>query len=140
MTPSRQGLCLKRHMPTTLAGGISYFDLHFQGAPQIIATALLQGAGGAALIDPGPTSALPTLRRELASAGISLSDVRALLLTHIHLDHAGAAGTLVRENPKLRVYVHERGAPHMVDPTKLVASAKRLYGDDMDRLWGEVSP
>jgi glyoxylase-like metal-dependent hydrolase (beta-lactamase superfamily II) len=127
-------------MPTTLASGISYVDLQFQGAPQIIATAVLQGTGGVALVDPGPTSALPTLRRELASAGISMGDVRTLLLTHIHLDHAGAAGTLVRENPKLRVYVHERGAPHMVDPSKLLASATRLYGDDMERLWGEVSP
>jgi glyoxylase-like metal-dependent hydrolase (beta-lactamase superfamily II) len=67
-------------------------------------------------------------------------DVTALLLTHIHLDHAGATGTLVRENPVLRVYVHERGAPHLVDPSKLLASATRLYGDAMERLWGEVVP
>src|SRR5437868_3244483 len=124
-------------MSHTLSTGISYFDLQFQGAPQIIAAAVLQGAGGVALVDPGPTSALPTVRRELAAAGISMADVRAILLTHIHLDHAGSTGTLVRENPKLRVYVHERGAPHMIDPAKLVASATRLYGADMDRLWGE---
>jgi glyoxylase-like metal-dependent hydrolase (beta-lactamase superfamily II) len=73
-------------------------------------------------------------------AGINPSDITALLLTHIHLDHAGAAGTLVRENPRLRVYVHEKGAPHMADPAKLVASAARLYGDAMDRLWGEFAP
>ena len=69
-----------------------------------------------------------------------MRDVTALLLTHIHLDHAGATGSLVRENPALRVYVHERGAPHLVDPSKLLASASLLYGDAMERLWGEVSP
>src|SRR6185436_19585884 len=65
---------------------------------------------------------------------------RALALTHIHLDHAGAAGTLVRRWPDLEVWVHERGAPHMADPEKLLASAARLYGDDMDRLWGDTLP
>jgi glyoxylase-like metal-dependent hydrolase (beta-lactamase superfamily II) len=69
-----------------------------------------------------------------------MRDVTALLLTHIHLDHAGATGSLVRENPNLRVYVHDRGAPHLIDPSKLLASASLLYGDAMDRLWGEVSP
>jgi glyoxylase-like metal-dependent hydrolase (beta-lactamase superfamily II) len=69
-----------------------------------------------------------------------MQDVTALVLTHIHLDHAGAVGPLVREHPRLRVYVHERGAPHMSDPSKLVASASLLYGDAMDRLWGEVAP
>jgi len=66
--------------------------------------------------------------------------VTAIVLTHIHLDHAGASGTLVRENPRLRVYVHEKGAPHMANPEKLIASATRLYGGDMDRLWGEFRP
>jgi glyoxylase-like metal-dependent hydrolase (beta-lactamase superfamily II) len=66
--------------------------------------------------------------------------VTALLLTHIHLDHAGATGTLVRENPRMRVYVHEKGVPHLIDPDKLLASATRLWGDAMDRLWGEVAP
>src|SRR5439155_3214110 len=98
------------------------------------------GPGGVALVDPGPSSTLPALKRGLDAAGIGLSDVRALVLTHIHLDHGGATGTLVREYPALRVYVHERGAPHLVNPEKLLASAARLYGDDMDRLWGEVLP
>ena len=75
-----------------------------------------------------------------ARPGIALADVRAILLTHIHLDHAGATGTLVHENPALRVYVHEKGAPHMVEPDKLIASATRLWGDEMDRLWGEFRP
>jgi glyoxylase-like metal-dependent hydrolase (beta-lactamase superfamily II) len=123
-----------------LATGISYLDLSFQGTPRIIATAVLQGPGGVALIDPGPTSTLPTLRQELSRSGISISDVTALVLTHIHLDHAGATGTLVRERPGLRVYVHEKGAPHLIDPARLLASATRLYGDAMGRLWGEVRP
>jgi glyoxylase-like metal-dependent hydrolase (beta-lactamase superfamily II) len=123
-----------------LAAGLSFVDLLFQGVPRVIATGVLHGTGGVALIDPGPSSALPVLRRELERAGIAMADVSALLLTHIHLDHAGVSGTLVRENPRLRVFVHEKGAPHMVDPAKLLASAARLYGDAMDRLWGEVRP
>lgn len=124
----------------TLAAGVSYFDLDFQGRPRVIACAVLHGPGGVAIVDPGPSSTLPALRRHLSAAGISLADVTTILLTHIHLDHAGATGTLVRENPHLRVYVHEIGAPHMADPAKLIASATRLYGDAMDRLWGEIAP
>jgi len=125
----------------TLASGLSYLDVHFLHTPGVIASVVLHGSrGGAAIIDPGPTSTLPALRRGLDAAGIALSDVTAILLTHIHLDHAGAAGTMVKGNPKMRVYVHEKGAPHMVDPSKLLASASRLYGDQMDRLWGEVLP
>jgi len=124
----------------TLAPGVSYLDLNFLGVPRVIATAVLHGAGGVALVDPGPSTTLPALWAGLEAAGIGRSDVRTLILTHIHLDHAGASGTLIRENPGLRIYVHERGAPHLVDPAKLLASAARLYGDDMDRLWGEVLP
>lgn len=123
-----------------LAAGVSYCDLQFQSRPRIVAAALVHGPGGAAIVDPGPSSTLPALQGALAATGLSMRDVTALLLTHIHLDHAGATGTLVRENPGLRVYVHERGAPHLVDPSKLLASAMMLYGDAMDRLWGEVSP
>ena len=124
----------------TLANGLSYLDLRFQAVPRVIATAVLHGSGGVALVDPGPSSTLATLRATLGEAGLAMSDVTALLLTHIHLDHAGATGTLVRENPRLRVYVHEKGAPHLINPDKLLASATRLYGDAMDRLWGEVAP
>jgi glyoxylase-like metal-dependent hydrolase (beta-lactamase superfamily II) len=124
----------------TLANGLSYIDLQFQGLSRAIATAVLHGPDGVALIDPGPSSTLPALTAALAQRGLKLADVTTLLLTHIHLDHAGASGTLVRAHPRLRVYVHERGAPHMIDPAKLLASAARLYGDDMDRLWGEVLP
>ncbi len=90
---------------------------------------------GGLVIDPGPTSCMETLLKALDG-----QEPRALLLTHIHLDHAGASGSLVRRYPKLPVYVHERGAPHLVDPSKLLKSATQLYGDDMDRLWGEVVP
>ncbi|PWT84903.1 MAG: MBL fold metallo-hydrolase [Blastocatellia bacterium] len=125
-------------MMTPLTSGISYFDLDFQGMSRVIATVVLVGKSGVAIIDPGPSSALGGLEATLQRAGLLMSDVNAVLLTHIHLDHAGAAGTLVRKNPKLKVYVHEKGAPHMSNPEKLLASASRLYGDAMDRLWGEV--
>ncbi len=126
-------------MPT-IARGITYADLNFLGQPRVIATAVLEDAGGAALVDPGPSTCLDTLRASLREQGIATADVRTILLTHIHLDHAGATGTLVRENADITVYVHEAGAPHMVDPAKLLHSAGRLYGDDMDRLWGEFLP
>jgi glyoxylase-like metal-dependent hydrolase (beta-lactamase superfamily II) len=90
---------------------------------------------GDVLIDPGPTSCLPTLLDALGDERPS-----ALLLTHIHFDHAGVSGSLVERWPDLRVYVHERGAGHMADPERLYNSAKRLYGDDMERLWGEMLP
>ena len=88
---------------------------------------------GDVLVDPGPSSCLPTLLDALGD-----ERPRALLLTHIHLDHAGASGLLVERWPDLEVYVHERGAPHLIDPSRLLESARRLYGEDMDRLWGEM--
>lgn len=90
---------------------------------------------GEALVDPGPESSLATLLEALGE-----ERPRALLLTHIHLDHAAATGALVRRWPELEVYVHERGAPHLIDPSRLLASAERLYGDQMERLWGEIVP
>jgi glyoxylase-like metal-dependent hydrolase (beta-lactamase superfamily II) len=88
--------------------------------------------GEGVIVDPGPASCAETLLEQV--------EPRALLLTHIHLDHAGATGVLVRRDPGIKVYVHERGAPHLIDPSKLLKSAGQLYGDDMDRLWGEVVP
>jgi glyoxylase-like metal-dependent hydrolase (beta-lactamase superfamily II) len=125
---------------STLASGLDYVDLNFLGNPEIIATAVLQGAAGVALIDPGPSTTLENLRAALQRKGIVIADVRQLLLTHIHLDHAGVTGTLVRENPAIEVFVHERGAPHMIAPSRLLASAGRLYGADMERLWGDFLP
>ena len=125
---------------TTLASGVGYVDLDFLGIPEIIATAVIEGSAGVALIDPGPSTTLENLRAALDRKGIAVKDVRQVLITHIHLDHAGAVGTLVRENPAIEVFVHERGARHMIDPAKLLSSAERLYGPDMDRLWGEFLP
>jgi len=124
----------------TIARGMTYVDLDFQGKQRVIATAVLQGPRGVALVDPGPSTCLDTLRSSLEHHGIGIGDLTDLLLTHIHLDHAGATGSLLKENPDIAVYVHELGAPHLVDPAKLLASAGRLYGDDMERLWGEVLP
>jgi glyoxylase-like metal-dependent hydrolase (beta-lactamase superfamily II) len=123
-----------------LAPRMHFADLNYQGVPSVIATAVIEGPGGVALVDPGPAVSLPSLRAALASRGMSVDDVTALLLTHIHLDHAGATGSLVKANPRLTVFVHERGARHMIDPQKLLDSATRLYGDAMDRLWGEFLP
>lgn len=106
-------------------------DVRHLGRERVIGCWELDGV----LIDPGPTSSIETLIEALEG-----QEPRALLLTHIHLDHAGASGTLVRRWPELPVYVHERGARHLADPSKLLASAERLYGDDMQRLWGEVAP
>jgi len=124
-------------MASVLAPGLSWIDLRFLGRPHAIATGVVHGGGALALVDPGPSSCLETLERGLQAQGLRLADVTDVLLTHIHLDHAGATGTIVRRHPRIRVFVHARGAPHMTDPSKLLASAARLYGDDMDRLWGE---
>jgi glyoxylase-like metal-dependent hydrolase (beta-lactamase superfamily II) len=103
-------------------------DVLHLGSPRVIGCWQV----GDVLIDPGPASCLPTLLEALGD-----QPPRALLLTHIHLDHAGASGSLVHRWPELEVYVHERGARHMADPSRLLESARRLYGEDMDRLWGE---
>jgi len=124
----------------TLGAGLDYFDLKFLGEPEIIATGLLTGPDGVAIVDPGPSTTLATLKSEVAARGARLADIRAILLTHIHLDHAGATGTLLQECPGAEVFVHEAGAAHLTDPSKLLVSAARLYGDDMSRLWGEVKP
>ena len=123
---------------TPLGAGLDYIDLQFLGAREVIATALLTGREGVAIIDPGPATTLPVLEAGLAARGLSFGDIRAILLTHIHLDHAGATGTLISKCPGAAVYVHAAGAPHLADPGKLLASASRLYGADMGRLWGEV--
>lgn len=123
-----------------IAPKTTLIDVNYLGNPQVIAACLMEGQGSAAIVDPGPTSAVTTLRSELDQLGVGVKGIDAILLTHIHLDHAGATGTLVKENPRIRVYVHERGAPKMIDPTKLLDSARRLYGDQMDRLWGEFLP
>jgi len=125
---------------TVLSHGLSWVDLLFLGRSKAIATGVIQSAGGVALVDPGPTTCLPTLELALQQQGIRWADVRHILLTHIHLDHGGATGTIVSKHPHIGVFVHERGAGHLVDPSKLIDSAARLYGDRMDLLWGEIAP
>jgi glyoxylase-like metal-dependent hydrolase (beta-lactamase superfamily II) len=115
-------------------------DLRHLGHERVIGCYLLETDDGLALQDCGPASCIPELKARLAERGLELRDVRHLLLSHIHLDHAGAAGALVREHPRLQVYVSEVGAPHLVDPERLERSARRLYGDEFDRLWGELAP
>ena len=114
-------------------------DLHHQ-APGIVGCYLLDTEDGPALFDCGPATSIAHLKAGLAERGLDLTEVRHLLLSHIHLDHAGAAGVLVRESPWLQVHVSEVGAPHLIDPTKLESSARRLYGGAFDALWGELAP
>jgi glyoxylase-like metal-dependent hydrolase (beta-lactamase superfamily II) len=110
-------------------------DLHFQNSPEAIAAYLVIGPGGPVLVETGPGSTVPTLERELARFGLTPADVRDVLVTHIHLDHAGAAGWWARQGA--RIHVHHVGAPHLIDPSKLLASAQRIYGEMMQPLWGE---
>ncbi|HYY77146.1 MAG TPA: MBL fold metallo-hydrolase [Gaiellaceae bacterium] len=114
-------------------------DLRHLGRERVIGSYLL-GGDEPALVDCGPASCVDALREALAEHGMGVGALRHLLLTHIHLDHAGAAGSLVRENAALTVHVSEIGAPHLVDPSRLERSARRLYGEDFDRLWGELLP
>jgi len=115
-------------------------DLHHQGHERTVASYLLDCDDGPALFDCGPTTTIAALKNGLEQHGLKLGDVRHLLLSHIHLDHAGAAGVLVREHPQLQVHVSEIGAPHLVAPERLERSARRLYGDMFDTLWGELAP
>jgi glyoxylase-like metal-dependent hydrolase (beta-lactamase superfamily II) len=115
-------------------------DLHHQGAARVIGVYLVDTDDGPGLFDCGPSSCVERLKEGLREGGLKLQDIRHLLLSHIHLDHAGAAGVLVREHPALQVHVSEVGAPHLIDPSRLEASARRLYGDTFDELWGELAP
>jgi glyoxylase-like metal-dependent hydrolase (beta-lactamase superfamily II) len=115
-------------------------DLQQCGDDSSVAAFILETEDGPALFDCGPVSTLPALRDGLATAGLEVGDLRHLLLSHIHLDHAGAAGALVLENPALLVHVSPIGAPHLVDPSRLESSARRIYGDEFDRLWGSLTP
>jgi glyoxylase-like metal-dependent hydrolase (beta-lactamase superfamily II) len=115
-------------------------DLLHLGRERVIASYLVDTDDGPALFDCGPSTTVDALKFGLADRGLALADVRHLLLSHIHLDHAGAAGVLVREHPALQVHVSPIGAPHLVDPARLEKSARRLYGDTFDTLWGELAP
>lgn len=117
---------------------IHTLDLDFQGTPQAIAAYLVDGPEGWVLIETGPMTTLAMLQKRLAEFNLHAGDIENVLVTHMHLDHAGAAGWWARQGAK--IYVHEVGAPHLIDPSKLWSSASRIYGDQMDTLWGEIVP
>src|SRR4051794_831883 len=114
---------------------IEPIDLMHLGNERVIGVYVVETPEGPALFDCGPATCFERLQE-----AVDLREIRHLLLSHIHLDHAGAAGHVVRANPQIRVHVSEVGAPHVVDPSRLIASARRLYGDDLDRLYGEPRP
>ena len=119
---------------------VETIDLNFLGTEKVIASFLLLGGNSAAIVETGPTSCLEHLQAGLKANGVSPEDVWEVLLTHIHLDHAGASGHLAGLLPNATFYVHELGYPHLADPSKLVTSATRIYGERMDELWGEARP
>lgn len=110
-------------------------DLHFLGLPGTIASYLVPHKGGAILIESGPGSTIQNLKKSLEPYHLSIQDITDVFLTHIHLDHAGAAGWFAQQGA--RIHVHPNGAPHLLNPEKLLASAERIYGDQMQALWGD---
>jgi len=117
---------------------IQPLDLNFLGHPRTIASFLVRGPGGPVLVETGPGSTVPALQAALAQHGLHPADIHDVLLTHIHLDHAGAAGWWARQGAM--IHVHHVGAPHLAQPERLLISARRIYGDQMDALWGEFLP
>lgn len=125
---------------TSLSGNIHLLDTCHQGHPGAIGVYVVElPEGGWALVETGPGVTYPQLLAGFEQVGVELADLQAILLTHIHLDHAGAAGRLIRES-NANLYVHPVGAKHMIDPSRLLASAKRIYLDEMDTLWGPMEP
>jgi len=128
-------------VPYLESPGVYRIDLVWNGLPGQVAAYLVDGGDGLAVVETGPTSTLPAVLGAIREIGRAPEDVTHLLVTHVHLDHAGGAGALLRHTPHARVYVHPRGAPHLLDPSRLIASATQLYGQDrMDALWGEMVP
>jgi glyoxylase-like metal-dependent hydrolase (beta-lactamase superfamily II) len=125
---------------TQLREGTWQISHPFQGENEIVGSYLLAGANELAIIDPGPGSMIDSLLASSREAGFEPRDITHILATHVHLDHAGATGSLVRQMPKAQVYVHGLGAPHLLDTSKVVASASRIFGERMKLLWGEIEP
>jgi glyoxylase-like metal-dependent hydrolase (beta-lactamase superfamily II) len=125
---------------TQLRAGTWQISHPFQGEHEIVGSYLIAGNNELAIIDPGPGSMIDSLLASIREAGFEPGDVTHILVTHVHLDHAGATGSLVKLMPKAQVYVHGLGAPHLLDITKVVASASRIFGDRMKSLWGDIEP
>ncbi len=123
---------------TPLKSNTWQISLPFLGEEEIIGSYLLSGGNELAIIDPGPGSMIEPLLDAIRQAGFDPQDVTHLLATHVHLDHAGSVGSLVKHMPRAKVYAHSKGVPHLLDTTKVVASATRIYGDRMQQLWGEI--
>jgi glyoxylase-like metal-dependent hydrolase (beta-lactamase superfamily II) len=126
--------------PTSIDDRLHCIDLAFQGSPTVIAAYLLHTEDEYALIETGPGSTIPALLAGLDALQVDPEQITALLVTHIHLDHAGAAGALLHRFPNAHLYAHEIGVPHLLDPSRLLASATRIYGEMMGPLWGETVP
>src|SRR3972149_6493964 len=122
-----------------LAEDLVLIDTDYQRSPESIAVYLLLG-DRPALIETGPASTVETVLQGVRAAGLDPRDLQAAAVTHIHLDHAGGAGTLAQRFPHLQVYVHPIGAPHLADPSRLLTSARRLYGDALETLFGQILP
>jgi glyoxylase-like metal-dependent hydrolase (beta-lactamase superfamily II) len=121
--------------------GLYLIDHQFLGVPGVIGSYLLSDDNGdLALIETGSATTINQLLAGIRSLSYDPADIRTIIVTHIHLDHAGAAGALLRQLPDARVIVHPNGATHLIDPSRLLRSAARIYGDDMGRLWGDVLP
>lgn len=125
---------------TQHAPGTWLISLPFQGEKDIIGSYLLTGGSELALIDPGPQTTLEALLEGIREIGFDPQEVTHILATHVHLDHAGSAGSLIQHMPRAKVYAHSKGAPHLLDTSKVVASAARIYGDRMQQLWGKIEP
>lgn len=123
-----------------LFDGLGMIDLQFRGNDHLIAAYVLQTSDGLALIETGPANAEKRLVEGIGQLGPDPADLRHIAVTHIHLDHAGSAGALLQRFPEARLYVHKIGAPHLIDPSRLLSSAGRIYGDQMDALWGIMQP
>jgi glyoxylase-like metal-dependent hydrolase (beta-lactamase superfamily II) len=123
-----------------IADGIYAIDTGFRGQAGAVGAFLVVGPEGLGLVETGPTTVQANLLAGIRDAGHEIGDVRDVVVTHIHLDHAGGLGTLMRDQPQVRAWVHPVGLPHMLRPEKLIASATRIYGDQMDTLWGAFLP
>lgn len=123
-----------------LGQGRLLLDLDFQDTEGLVAAYLLPEPDGWALVETGPSTCREALLRGVAAAGVDARDVRDVLVTHIHLDHAGGLGAVAGDFPRARLHAHEVAIPHLVDPSRLIAGARRAWGEASDRLWGDVLP